>query len=381
MTETTTKTQVHSGKETHARPLVIDTDVHERGVGGTLDDLLPYLDPKWHRNITEWNYQQDRQGGWGVPTVGAGIRADTVDKMTPARGADLQTLRRQLFDEAGVSIAILTGRTNASTLHPAWPDFKTALMTAVNDWQIDQFLKVDTRLVGSIHVNAHDPEGAVREIERLASDPRMVQVMMYLRDQPYGEPRYHPIFEAAARNNLVVAFHQSGNAPTAFGYHSYYIEWKCLVPQAFMSTLISLIFNGVFDKFPTLKVIMVEGAFTWVPHIMSRGDQHLRQLRVEVPWVKRLPSEIVREQVRFSTQPMEEMTASQFMKYIDLMGSDELLCFSTDYPHWDFDSPAEALPPGLPDALVTKIMSTNALEFYGARLTSCVNKLGDGVQA
>ena len=40
------------------------------------------------------------------------------------------------------------------------------------------------------------------------------------------------------------------------------------------------------------------------------------------------------------------------------MGSDELICFSSDYPHWDFDSPLEALPPRLPEDLTRKIFST-----------------------
>jgi predicted TIM-barrel fold metal-dependent hydrolase len=46
------------------------------------------------------------------------------------------------------------------------------------------------------------------------------------------------------------------------------------------------------------------------------------------------------------------------------MESDELVCFSTDYPHWDFDSPLEALPPDLDDSLKTKIFFDNAAAIY-----------------
>jgi uncharacterized protein len=83
-----------------------------------------------------------------------------------------------------------------------------------------------------------------------------------------------------------------------------------------------------------------------------------------VPWVKRMPSDIVREQIRFATQPVEEFTWEQFSQLIDQMGSDELLCFSTDYPHWDFDSPLEALPTDMPDDLKRKIFSENARAIY-----------------
>ena len=82
-------------------------------------------------------------------------------------------------------------------------------MSAYNDWQIANWVERDDRLYGSIHVNPWDPDGAVREIERLAEHPRIVQVMLYIGDQAYGHPRYHPIFAAAARHGLVVGIHHS----------------------------------------------------------------------------------------------------------------------------------------------------------------------------
>ena len=68
--------------------------------------------------------------------------------------------------------------------------------------------------------------------------------------------------------------------------------------------------------------------------------------------------------MRFASQPTVEMRADQLTTLIDQMGSDELICFSTDYPHWDFDSPLEALPPGLPEDLARKIFSENARATY-----------------
>jgi predicted TIM-barrel fold metal-dependent hydrolase len=48
-----------------------------------------------------------------------------------------------------------------------------------------------------------------------------------------------------------------------------------------------------------------------------------------------------------------------------MLGSDEMLLFSTDYPHWDFDSPERALPPIIPGVLREKILWSNAQMFYG----------------
>jgi predicted TIM-barrel fold metal-dependent hydrolase len=97
-------------------------------------------------------------------------------------------------------------------------------------------------------------------------------------------------------------------------------------------------------------------------------DQQYKGLRVEVPWLKRLPSEYMRDQVRLSTQPAEELSAKHFLQFIDMIGSEEMLLFSTDYPHFDFDSPARSLPGGLPVELKQKLLFDNAASVYGFEL-------------
>jgi uncharacterized protein len=106
-----------------------------------------------------------------------------------------------------------------------------------------------------------------------------------------------------------------------------------------MAHLISMIVNGVFDRFPRLKFALIEGGWSWLPHVVWRLLHEYKSLRQEIPWVKRLPSEhIVKSgRVVLSTQPAEDLSADQWLKLIDLMGSDELLVFSSDYPHWDFE--------------------------------------------
>jgi uncharacterized protein len=91
----------------------------------------------------------------------------------------------------------------------------------------------------------------------------------------------------------------------------------------------------------------------------------LEQERTEVPWVKKLPSQHMRERLRFSTQPTEDLTGDQWLKLIDLMGSDEYLIFSTDYPHFDFDDPRVSIPRSLPDDLQEKIFWKNGASLYG----------------
>ena len=243
------------------------------------------------------------------------------------------------------------------------PEFAVAVASAYNDLLIEKWLDRDSRLKGSVHIAPQDPEAAVREIHRVGEHPSMVQVMMPLSFMLYGEKRFLPIFEAADRYGLEIGMHQASEIGMGLQYQ-YYIEWHAALSLSFQNQLLGLIFHGIPDRFPDLKFVMTEGGFTWLPSLMWRLDQHYRSLRLEVPWVKRMPSDIIRSQFRFGTQPIEDISAEQLLQLIDWMGSDELLVFSTDYPHWDTDEPTRALPRGLPKDLLQKIMLDNARATY-----------------
>ena len=82
---------------------------------------------------------------------------------------------------------------------------------------------------------------------------------------------------------------------------------------------------------------------------------------METPWVDRAPLEIVRSNIRFSLQPIDAPPDPETLnRLFDHMQSDELLLFSTDYPHWQFDGDA-VLPEGMSSDLVRKIMIDNPL--------------------
>ena len=67
----------------------------------------------------------------------------------------------------------------------------------------------------------------------------------------------------------------------------------------------------------------------------------------------------------FTTQPIEEPhQPDEFRLLLDDLGMDDRIMFSTDYPHWDFDAPDQAIPPSLPADLRRKIMADNARALY-----------------
>jgi uncharacterized protein len=87
-------------------------------------------------------------------------------------------------------------------------------------------------------------------------------------------------------------------------------------------------------------------------------------MRIEVPWVDRPPDQIIREHVRITLQPVDAPPdPTQLARTLDQIGSDDLLLFSTDYPHWHFDGDT-VLPAGFPDSMVPRICVDNPVETF-----------------
>jgi uncharacterized protein len=125
-----------------------------------------------------------------------------------------------------------------------------------------------------------------------------------------------------------------------------------------------MISEGVFAKFPGLKVVAIESGLTWLSGFIWRADKTWKGVRAEIPWVTRTPSEIIRNHVRFTVQPIDAPDeAEAILRLIEHLGSDELFLFSTDYPHWQYDGD-RVLPDGLSGELLRKIICENALATY-----------------
>ena len=344
---------------------LIDTDVHESF--SNVKDLVPYLPEPYKTWIGSGGWRGFSQP-FAYTTPGNGNRADVRNKDGSASVSDYGVMRDQLLEPHHHSYAVLTGYFYPTALKLQY-GLATALAAAYNDYVAEHWLSKDARFIGSIQINARDPEAAAREIDRMAAHPQVRQVMLAVVDDiAYGHPMYRPIFAAAQRNKLMVAFHHTVFAQGPYGMGLHYMERHCLIPISLMPQVISLVVNGVFDSFPDLRFLILEGGFSWLPHVMWRMDREFRQGRVEVPWIKKLPSQHCRERLRLATQPTEDISAEQWLKLIDLMGSDELLVFSTDYPHFDFDDPVAAIPRSLPENLREKILWKNAASFYGLDL-------------
>ena len=141
-----------------------------------------------------------------------------------------------------------------------------------------------------------------------------------------GRRKYWPIYEAAAKHGLHImshAFGSYGNPITGAGWPSFYLEDHVGPAQAAQANVVSLITEGVFDHFPTLKFVSVENGFGWIPSLMWRMDSAWSLLKSEVPHLKRKPSEYFPDHVYLTTQPVEEPhTPQQFVEMMEHFGAD-----------------------------------------------------------
>jgi len=349
---------------------MIDCDVHQNF--NSLHDLVPWLDPAFRDYVEVGGYTgyQLPNYPWVHPS------GFTMNDAKPAAGgvpgSDYETMREQLLDRYEIEYAILTGEDILNVSCMAHPQFAAALATAYNRWLCEEWLPRDPRLKGSLVVATQDAARAAAEIRAFGSNPDVVQVIVSCgAPAGYGDPRFLPIFEAAAELGLPVAVHVGAEGlatnppPTATGYPSYYLEWHTLLPGAAMSHLVSLVCQGVFERFPDLRVVVIEAGVAWLPGVLWRLDANWKALRSETPWVRRLPSEQVREHVRFTTQPLEQpKRKSQLLSVLEAVeGMDEMLLFATDYPHWDFDTP-KIVEARLPEDWREKVMAENARALY-----------------
>lgn len=344
------------------KPFIVDADVHH--VWNSPSELDKYLPKVWQ------NSPRSGPSHGYVNPVGV-MRRDAIPPGGGSPGSDPETLVKQLLDAYDISYGILNapGAISVSTMPN--PYLAAAIASAHNDWMIDKWIAYDDRFRGAIVVANQNASLAAKEIARLGDHPAMVQVLMSGASQEaYGRSRYWEIFEAAEHYGLPVAIHPGSEgagisaAPTAVGYPASYLEWHTMLPQTFMTHLVSLVCEGVFERFPKLKFVFIEGGFGWLPHLMWRLDKNYKALRTQAPWLKRLPSEYILEHCYLTSQPVEEPDNPQhLLQILDMIDAGRTLMFSSDYPHWDFDSPTHSFPK-LPKELHRRIFGETARELY-----------------
>jgi uncharacterized protein len=356
---------------------IVDCCVHHQWSSPL--ELAAYLSPGWQEYIGRPGLFPGGRGmapllpppGWRHP------ESDWLPEATPVAGTPASDpgLLDAKLEERGVERAVLVPAT--ALLAGALPHtgYSLELMRALNDWTLERWLAGGSRLYGLVSIPTQLPEEAVAEIRRVGSHPRMIGVLLSGNGmgRPFGHPAYHPIYAAAAEAGLPLVLHagveappNTASQPTAGGIPSTFAEWHVLRAQPVMTHLMSLIVQGVLDRWPGLRVLVAGAGVAWLPGWLWRFDSDYKAYAArETPWMKRFPSEQLLDQVRVSTYscaPVHEAPGfSRFLGSAEWL--DRVLCYASGYPRWDSDTP-EAAAACFPAEWRPAILSENAQTLF-----------------
>lgn len=287
--------------------------------------------------------------------------------------------RLQIMDEQRLKTAFIY-----PTLGLFWPcevrDFALAgaCARAYNRW-VEDFCQTNrARLKPIAQIHLGDVQEAVREVQRVAKrgfSGVFVAPKVYHTAHPFlGDPVYDPFWAAAQECNMPVGIHvmfpqedltwagtgypQSGLP--SFGWYAL-VEVSKPVERAFAG----MVTCGVFDKFPRLKVLLVESTAGWIANCLERLDSKYKVVGRFARESRLLPSELFARNC-WITMDADEETVRDIVPRI---GAEKFL-FASDFPHIDaclhpVEEAQEALS-GLSPEVVRKILSGNALDVYAS---------------
>ena len=276
-------------------------------------------------------------------------------------------MRQQHLDpnnvDHGVMLPLFGGNASRNV------ELGAALCSAVNDWQIAEFVSREPRLRASIQIPHEDPAAAVAEIERNAGNPGFAQILLSSSSsEPLGRKRR---YGRSSRRRSAPACRSAST-------------WAAPRPRPDRRRLAVLLRRGALRPDPRdagashqhgagrcIRAVSGRaggagrGRLRRAPSLGWRLDRLWSRMRDEVPHAKRPPSEYMRENLYYTTQPMEEPgEPDEILLTFEQIGWDRLL-FATDYPHWDFDDPRHAFKIPLPEGRRRMLFRGNAAQLYG----------------
>jgi len=269
-------------------------------------------------------------------------------------------LRIAEMDEIGVDVHALS----LTMPMVAWADGALAqkLSEAFNDSVGESHAKYPDRLVGFATLPWHEPDLAVKELERAAKIPgiRGVYSSTRIRDKELGDEEYWPIYEAIEGLGLNLFLHPV-TVVEPERLTKYYLT--NLLGNPFESGIASahLIFSGTLDRFPGMDVCLPHagGVFPYLVGRLNRG----RNVRAELAHMEKSPFEYLR---RFHYDTVAH--SDDALNYlISIVGADRVMLGSDYCFDMGYERPVEIVTnhPEIDDAMQAQILGGNARKLIG----------------
>ncbi|MGH7964625.1 MAG: amidohydrolase family protein [Candidatus Binatia bacterium] len=263
---------------------------------------------------------------------------------SPAAARDAKA-RIAYMDKQGLSKTVLYPSLGLFLGEITDPDLFAAHCRAYNRWIIDFCSDSGGRLAPIAQVSLEDdPKEAARELERSVKAGAKGGFFLpfnWQRKSP-GHPDYDPLWAKAQELDVPLGIHPTADPPEldvhkrfaelapqgGMSNFSWYLD--VLVPQGMMQSFVSLFHYGLFDRFPTVKMVVLESQAGWIGYLLDRMDATFKGAIGRTAGIKEKPSTYFKRQCWISGDP-DEKALSRIVEYI---GSDKFF-WASDFPHPD----------------------------------------------
>jgi hypothetical protein len=328
---------------------VIDSDAHIRDSD---EFLARYLDERFRKRSAPFIPREvyDRRLGGTLGLSGAKQEERLAD-----------------MDRQEIDTAVLYPTNGLGIGRVREPEFSTALCRAYNDY-VAEYCKVTPRLKAVANLPIYNAAEAAQELRRAVTKLGLVGGMLAAQAHPknLGSREFYPLYEAAEELGAPLAVHAFGGDELGSEIFDQFI---CLHtvghPFPVLRQLTAMIFGGIPELFPRLKLAYLEIGCGWIPYWMERMDEEWEKRgKIEAPLCKRRPSEYLTcGRIYYGVEPEEKMIG-----YVASEIGSETLMYASDYPHWDMTWPESAVlvwrREDLPLETKRNILRENARRFY-----------------
>lgn len=303
---------------------VLDSDAHARDQD---ENLRPYLDEPYRNQkaplFIRETYDRNLGGTLGFSGANPEERLAAMDRQ------EIDTA--VLYPTSGLGIGAIRD-----------PDFNAALCRAYNDF-IAEYCKASPRLKAVANLPVNNPPEAAKELNRAVTKLGLCGGMLAAQahNKNFGHAEFYPLYEEAQRLNTPVAVHAfGGDEPGSEIFDKFICLHTTGHPFPVLRQLTAMVFGGIPEKFPDLKIGYLEIGCGWIPYWMERMDEEWEKRgKAEAPLCKNKPSEyLTGGKIYYGCEPDEKM-----MGYVVNEVGSKTLMYASDYPHWDMSWPESAV--------------------------------------
>ena len=331
----------------------IDADGHIRDTEAL---LRPFLEAPYNKR----------------PRLGMGGSSDGYDNTIGL------TLGTRVVDAEVWLDALDRGHLEQSVLYPTgslgagWlrePDFAVAMSRAYNNFLSEAYMKTSPRFRGVALLSPQDPAEAAKELRRCVNDLGMVGGTLPEGPYLYGERKFDPIYEEAQRLDVPIAIHGSGRIHGMIEEYMFddFIQVHSIGhPFTQMKQFVSIVFEGVPERYPNLRLAFLEAGCGWAVYMLDRMDEryHMRA-HAEAPVLTKSPSEYVADGNIYISLEADERLFTETMRIL----GDDIFVYASDFPHWDAEFPGNIenlmQRTDITEEQRAKVTRENAINLYG----------------